>query len=201
MQIGCVLVIVNEAEDKGVTRGLLAEIKDARLVIIEMYDGYSWSNALNRGLLYLLLRQRGVELFRYLFILSVEALFETEHLDAMLCSFVSDPLLRIIGTTFVGQQDGRPIELGHSYSEPRNTGLLLSCVGFGTEWIGFDPDCDRIGGMEDFNLVMFIRRWSGHHAVQMLDLRVPLLLGKHVQQEVKEARERRAMDQIKKRWQ
>jgi len=199
MGVGKIHVVVNAAPDKGATHAFLSEVSDNRLVILDMEEGYSWSNALNLSLMSLHIGNAGGDGIRYVFNVSVEALFESRDVEAMLDAITDEPETAVVGTSFEGRQDGNVADLGRSYNHPRNTGMLLSLKTLGDLWCGFDAWCDAAGGMEDIDFILRTRALSSRRVV-MLDLRVKIILGKHYHQGEKEKREQAAMDQIIARW-
>lgn len=198
--VGMVVVVTNAALDKGSTRAALAPLQlDSRLAIIEMAEGYTWANALNRALHSIRMAEAfranaGLPRIEYIFNVSVEAQFSGTHLEKMLLGFES-PDVAVVGTTFKGIQDGNEISLGRSYAHPRNTGMMIALDGLNVMCAAFDNWCDDIGGMEDIEFVLRLKAFSGKTSL-MLDLRVPLIVGKHHHQPTKEAREQEAMKKI-----
>jgi len=203
--VGRVIIVVNTSADKGATRGFLGTTaQDPRVQVIEMTEGYSWSNALNRALMAIQManvgkRQRGETEFRFVLNASVEALFTADHLAAMLDAATDDPRIGVVGTSFQGRQDGNRISLGRSYRHPRNTGMLVRIEAMGVMSAGFDNRCDDLGGMEDIDFTLRMISLSGLRT-EMLDLNVPLVVGVHYDQRTKEQREQAAMDNIVANW-
>ncbi len=202
--VGKALVVVNGPPDKSTTRGYLSEVKDSRLSVLEMAEGYSWANALNLSLFSVNMhntaaRAKGKHELRFVLNASVEALFEKEHLERMLDEATDDPRVLTVGTSFKGRQEGNWTDLGRSYRHPRNTGMLIRIEALGQLLPGFNPWCDGIGGMEDIEFVLRMLALSGLE-YRMLDLQVPLVVGKHYHQPTKEAREQEAMDKIIAFW-
>ena len=200
-----IFVVVNVKEDRGSTSsrgGYLREYwEDHRIIILEVYEGYSWSTALNQALIPIQFiasaakaqNQPGIE---FVFNCSVEALFEESHLSAMYSAIASSDI-GVVGTTFDGRSQGNPVELGASYGHGRNTGLLIKLstikeVGF------FDSWCDQNHGQEDMDFILRMHIVSNLRAV-ILDLKVPLLL-KHYDPTVKQANEREALRRIVRRF-
>jgi len=201
MGVGRVIVVVNAAQDKGATAGYLEEIRDQRLLMRNMWEGYSWSNALNLGVMSMQIdnaRRGDEDRFEFVFNASVEAQFSSVGLESMV-NAMADESVAVVGTSFLGKQDGNVVSLGRSYRHPRNTGMLIRLASLGRLWGGFDAWCDGIGGMEDVDFVFRARALAGAKII-MLDLQVPLLLGKHHHQPTKEDREQKAMDIIVARW-
>jgi len=112
--VGLIIVIVKDEDEsiRGNVRSWLADLSKAnpgRIVIIEMRVGYSWSNALNQGVEYIRL-QNLVRLaanagprFDFVLNMSVEVLWDVEHLDKMLSAVTHGADL--VGTTFKGVQN------------------------------------------------------------------------------------------------
>ena len=200
--LGKVIVVVNGTLDKGSTRGYLDTLAyDHRVAVIEMHEGYTWSNALNRALSAIRLVNAELEAssrptFKYILNVSVEAQFHRVYLETMVDGFGADlDGIAVVGTTFQGIQDGNKIDLGRSYRHPRNTGMMLKLSALDAFCNSFDNWCDEIGGMEDIEFVLRLKAFTDK-TVKMLDLRVPLIVGKHYHQPTKEEREREAMQKI-----
>lgn len=203
--VGKVIVVINAPADKGNTRGWLAGFLGAgrKLELIEMHEGYSWSNSLNRALSSIRFQNLQAEVtggpaISVMLNVSVEALFEREHLLAMVEAF-NNERVAVVGTSFSGLQNSNSINLGRSYVHPRNTGMMLR-VNALTTCGSFDSWCDEVGGMEDIELVLRLRAFTDHE-VRMLDLQVPLVVGVNHHQPTKELREQEAMQKIVARMQ
>lgn len=205
MGVGRIIVVINAMQDKGSTRGYLGNfVQDPRVQLIEMFEGYTWSNALNRALMAVQManiraRAKQEQEFRFILNVSVEAQFSQDDVMAMLNVAAEDPNIGVIGTSFEGLQDNNVISLGRSYRHPRNTGMLIRIEAFGPFWGMFDPWCDEIGGMEDINFILGMLITT-KLKVEMLDLKVKLIVGKNYHQPTKEKREYEAMALIFKRW-
>lgn len=205
MEVGRIYVVVNAAEDKENTRGFLgALMQDARVQVLEMLEGYSWSNALNRALMAIQIgnvraRQAGTREIRFVFNASVEAQFTLEQVSRMLDEATDDPAIGVVGTSFEGRQDGNEVSLGRSYRHPRNTGMVVRLEALGSLFGGFDPWCDDRGGMEDIDFILRMLALSPL-TVRMLNLKVRLIVGKNHHQPTKERNEQKAMDEIIGRW-
>jgi len=203
MDVGKIIIVCNATPDKGATKGFLGNLlTDPRVQLIEMYDGYSWSNALNRALMAIQManvkkRQSGQAEFRFVFNISVEAGFSQDHLEQMLDAMSDDPQVGVVGTSFEGHQDSNVISLGRSYRHPRNTGMLIRLEAF--IFGGFDQRCDDIGGMEDIDFCLRMLALSAMK-VLMLKLDIPLVVGVNYHQPTKEGNERKAMDNIIAYW-
>lgn len=203
--VGRVIIVVNAPVDKGSTRGFLGNlIRDPRVQLIEMYEGYTWSNALNRALMSVQMlniksRKKCEPEFRYILNVSIESQFTADEVKEMINAAAEDIKIGVVGTSFTGIQDGNIIELGRSYRHPRNTGMLIRIEAFGAFWGQFNNYCDDIGGMEDIDFVLGMLATTDLK-VEMLDLGVKLIVGKNWHQPTKEVREQRAMDIIFKRW-
>jgi hypothetical protein len=205
--IGRIIVIVDSAKEgpDQTTRAYLGNLLlDGRVFLIEMRSGFTWANALNRALMSIQMtnvhrRARGEDGFRFVLSISVEAHATREHIEAMLDAATDDPTIGVVGTTFAARQSGNTIELGRSYRHPRNTCMLIRIEVFGQLFGGFDPRCDDLGGMEDIEFVLRMQALS-NLKVLMLDLKVPLIVGVNWHQPTKEARERKAMDDIIAIW-
>lgn len=194
MGLGRVIVVVNAAQDKGATPAWLRQIRDDRLQVIELHEGYSWSSGLNAGLMALELSNYSRKAIEFVFNVSVEAKFETSDIQEMLEQFEQETV-GVVGTSFDGRLDGNSVDLGRSYRHPRNTGMMIRLGSLPSFRGFFDPWCDQVGGMEDIDFV-FRMTLAGAFSYKMLDLQVRLILGKHYDQETKEVRERKAMDKI-----
>lgn len=203
--IGKIVVVTDASRDMGSTRGFLGSLLDeGRVELHEMATGYSWSNALNLGLHVIQMANAesaatGKPAFRFVLNTSVEALCTKKHLEAMLDMATDDPDIGIVGTSFVGKQNGNVVDFGRSYLHPRNTLMLIRLEAFAAVFAGFDPRCDSMGGMEDINFLLAILVLTTLR-YEMLDLRVPLVVGAHWDQPTKERREQAAMDQIIAMW-
>jgi hypothetical protein len=208
MGIGRVVVVTNQSLDQGMTPALLRNVKDPRLVLHEMARGYSWSNGLNVGLRSIQmanweLRSRGRPPFDFLLPLSVEAKLTRQHLQTMVDELTDSRLYAMVGTSFAGEKDGKPVDLGISYTLPRNTAALIHLDAFQCGIGGFDPQCDGEGGMEDYDLLLALLSVTGRKVglqTRMLDLRVPLSVWKHYDQREKEKWEEGAIEKISSRW-
>lgn len=206
--LGRVIVVVDSAKEAPdpMTRGCLENLLlDGRVQLIEMRNGFTWANALNRALMSIQMTNvhwnaRAPEyVFRFVLPISVEAHVTREHIDAMLDAATKEPSIGVVGTSFAARQSGNVVTLGRSYRHPRNTCMLIRIESFGRLFGGFDPKCDDLGGMEDIDFVLRMRALSDLRVV-MLDLKVPLIVGVNWNQEQKEAREQRAMDAIIDAW-
>ena len=203
--VGKIIVVVNEAQDKGSTRGYLGRlVRDRRVQILDIFEGYTWSTALNRALMAvkmanIQLRKKHQPEFRFILNVSVESQFTQEHVVAMINIAAEDPKIGVVGTSFSGVQSGNIISPGRSYRHPRNTGMLIRIEAFGPFWGQFDPFCDDIGGMEDIDFILGMLATTDLK-VKMLNLKVRLVVGKNYHQPTKEKREQKAMDIIFKRW-
>lgn len=199
--IGRVIVVSDATRDKGATRGFLAGLLESGNVqLIEMHEGYSWSNALNIALKAVLMANiRTRNQFRFILNVSVEAQFTSTHLETMLDAATNDLSIGVVGTSFQGKQDGNVISLGRSYRHPRNTGMLIRIEAFGPMMGGFDARCDSIGGMEDIDYILGMLSVS-NFTYKMLDLQVPLVVGANYHQPTKEKNEQAAMDKIIAHW-
>jgi hypothetical protein len=191
--VGHVIVVINAPEDKGATRGFLGGIaNNPQLTIVDMQGDYSWSNALNRGLMVVHINNlRKITNCRFVLNVSIEAQFQAQHLEAMLDG-MDDPRVGVVGTSFEGVQEGHIVPLGQSYKHPRNTGMLIRTE---VARSGFDPFCDSVGGMEDIYFLLLMIALSDMIFLH-LDLKVPLVIGKHYHQPTKEGNERNAMNKI-----
>lgn len=204
-QVGKIIVVTDAQQDMGATRGHLdAFIKADRVQLIEMYNGYTWANALNIALMAVKManvrrRAAGKTPFRFVLNVSVEAQFTKAHLEQMLDAATDDESVGVVGTSFEGRQDGNAVSLGRSYRHPRNTGMLIRIEAFGALFGGFDARCDAIGGMEDIDFLLGMLAVSDL-TYAMLDLKVPLIVGNHFHQPTKEFREQGAMDKIIAHW-
>lgn len=198
MGTGLVIVVVNSKPDKGSTRGWLADIKDQRLIMLDIVEGYSWVSALNRAVMAIHMANLRDKRTRFMFNASIEALFTEEEVLSMLHEFADDSV-GIVGTTFDARQNGNAVSTGRSYRHPRNTGMIIRLSTFGVALGFFDAFCDQVGGMEDIDFVIAMLALSPLRPT-MLNLNVKLIVGVNYDQAVKEKREQAAMDQIIARW-
>lgn len=197
-----IIVVTDGVQDKGATRAWLQELNDPCIHIIEMMSGYTWSNALNRGLQHIkYLNVDRTHPFQFILNVSVEAQFKEADIKEMLSEF-SDVQVGVVGTSFRGFQEGNEISLGRSYRHPRNTGMIIRLEMFSQPMMqmGFDSFCDDTGGMEDIDFIYRMKIFSEMQTV-MLDRQVRLIVGRHYNQKQKEAREREAMEKIFARYQ
>jgi hypothetical protein len=195
MGLGKVVIATNSLEDDGqVFNEISARFSgNSQVEVIDLAANYSWSVALNQSIS--IIRQD--ESLKYVIPMSVEANFSERDIDAMLTA-VSEPGVAVVGTTFKGvQDDGKEVSLGVSYMQPRNTGLALNITRL-NEGILFDHINDLRGGMEDFDFL--IRTRLAGLRVVMLNLEVPLAIGRYYNQEEKELREKNAMISIIQQW-
>lgn len=200
--VGKVIVITDALKDAGNTRGWLGSHLGANrgVELIEMYEGYSWSNALNRALASIRLGNLEAELtgaaaYSVMLNVSVEALFTMEHLMTMAGALERDDRVAVVGTSFTGRQNSNAIDLGRSYMHPRNTGMMLRINALTASCSSFDSWCDDVGGMEDIEFILRLSAFSDRTIV-MLDLHVPLVVGVNHHQPTKEAREQEAIEKI-----
>lgn len=204
--LGRIIVVVDAAKEAPdlVTRGFLGElVRDARVQLIEMQSGFTWTHALNRALMAVQMenvrRRDGRSPIRFLLPISVEAHATRTHIETMLDAATDDPSVGVVGTSFAARQNGNAVELGRSYRHPRNTMMLIRLEALGSLAPGFAAWCDDLGGMEDIEFVLRMRALAGLQVV-MLDLTVPLIVGVNWDQAQKEQRERSAMDAIIATW-
>lgn len=148
-------------------------------------DHNSWSAMLNVGLAYVkaINSQRSERLgYKYLLNVSNTTSFNGDHLAAMRSVFDNDHGIRgVVGTTFAGYLgDGTPEPLGRAYNHPRNTGMMIDLRVFDQHPLlaGFDPRWDGAGGMEDYDFTGKMRALTPFRT-KMLDLQVPLRIGRH----------------------
>ncbi|HUX35984.1 MAG TPA: hypothetical protein VMV71_03040 [Candidatus Paceibacterota bacterium] len=201
--IPLIIVVINEQEDCGATKAWLAELNDPCVYLIEIKKGYTWTKALNESLQQIQFMNAlpGMDgQYKYVFNVSVEARFERHHIESMLKQF-TDEKVGAVGASFSGRCEGNKVNLGLSYWHLRNTGMLVRLFVFRQEMLsyGFSGFCDGIGGMEDIDFVCRMEVFTEMKSV-MLDLKVPLIVGKHYNQPEKERREREAMDEIFNRY-
>lgn len=206
MNVGKIIVVVNAKPDKSSTKEFLGGLlKDPRVQLIEMFEGYNWSSALNVALMAIQManvkaRTSNEAEFRFLLNVSVEAEFTKEHVETMLDAAADDSKIGVVGTSFQGYKNGEAITLGKPYHYPRNTGMLIKLETFGPLWDGFDTWCDSTGGgMEDFDFILKMKTLSCLQ-VKHLDLKVPLRVGVNFHQPSKEKREKETMERIITRW-
>ncbi|MBI4085349.1 MAG: glycosyltransferase [Candidatus Liptonbacteria bacterium] len=197
-----IVVVTDFQRDRGATKAWLDEVNDPCVNLIEMSEGYSWANALNRAIDYMQLfnaQRTSAGQFDYIFNVSVEARFEQEHVKQMIEKF-DDSSIGVVGTTFRGTCEGNEVSLGLSYRHPRNTGMLVRLSAFSHRMTrDFDGFCDDVGGMEDIDFICRMEVFTEYKA-DVLDLRVPLIVGRHYNQTDKESRERAAMEKIFARY-
>ncbi len=201
-ELGKLYVVVNAKPDMGATRTWLKNAgypESEWLEIIELED-YSWSKGLNAALRCIQNNNISAEnKFKYILNFSVEALFTPEHISMMVESFSKYDNAGIVGVRFQGKRfarDAKVISLGRSYNHPRNTAMMMSIERLGAFWWTFNPVCDELGGMEDIEFILRMLVYTNRDSVMLNDILVPLLLGKHYDQDSKEAREQEAMDKI-----
>jgi hypothetical protein len=201
------LVVVNERQDRGATKAWLEEanlLNNLQVELLPMSEGYTWSNALNRALgqidtINAQRVSRAVNPLEYVFAVSVEANFVHETAQAMVSAFEEN--VGIVGTSFRGLLHGNEVSLGESYRHPRNTGMMIRTSVFTNRFVrDFDNVCDKLGGMEDIDLLTRMLAFTDFR-YRMLDLRVPLVVGVNHNQTQKEEREQAAMREIAQlRW-
>lgn len=199
MGVARVVVVTDATRDRGATRGWLSRLPAERVHLIEMSEGYSWSNALNAGVASIrqenfLRRLQERDEIEFVLNVSVECLLKRAHLDAMLERIASSKRVGAVGTSFRGLKNGNEVSLGESYRHPRNTGMLLRLAVF-AEVGHFDAWTDSVGGMEDLAFLIFMSLASSF-GWEMLDLKVDLVVGVNYDQKTKEERERKAMEII-----
>ncbi len=202
--LGQVIVVVKDDESShyGNVEALLTDTLRSHgehIIILPMRVGYTWSNALNyafdevrrRNLRAAIHGSNGIE-----FVLNVsnEALFEPDHFRSMLAVLSSDSELDAVGTSFAGKKNGDFVELGKSYQNPRNTMMLVRFQAY-LDIGGYSPRCDALGGQEDLEWLMRLKQKDGQW--KMLDLKVPLIVDANYDQAMKEARELKAIHDIK----
>jgi len=200
--LGKLYVVVNAKPDMGTTRTWLKNAgypESEWLEIIQLED-YSWSKGLNAALRCIQNNNISAEnKFKYVLNFSVEVLFTPEHVSRMIDGFSKYDNAGIVGVRFQGKRftkDKTVIPLGRSYHHPRNTMMMMSIERLGSFWWTFNPACDELGGMEDIEFILRMLVYTNRDSVMLNDIVVPLLLGKHYDQEAKEAREQEAMDKI-----
>lgn len=202
--LGMIIIVINGALDKGSTKGYLGGmLQDNRVKLLEMADGYSWSNAINLAITSIAIhntavKSRGEDGFRFVFNVSVEALFTKKQFEEMLDEISDHTDVGVVGTSFRGLQNRRDVSLGRSYRHPRNTGMLIRIEMFGGMF-GFDARCDAFGGMEDIAFVLAMLVMTSFK-YKMLDLGVNLVVGVNYHQLTKEQREQAAMKKIIAFW-
>lgn len=198
MGVGLVCVVVNSTPDKRSTRSWLTKIKDERLVILDIFEGYNWVPALNRAVMAIHMANLGGRNIKFVLSASVEAVFGKKHVLAMLREFADDSV-GIVGTNFDARKNSNPIITGRSYRHPRNTGMVIRLSVIGVTLGAFDAWCDTVGGMEDIDFTIAMLALSVLKPM-MLDLKVRLVVGVNYDQATKEKREQEAMDKIIARW-
>lgn len=197
-----IFVITAKHFDQGATAGYIARMDSQYsdcVTLVEMGADYSWSTALNRGLdeiathnmLQRMLKRPEIQ---FVYNLSVEALIETKDVQQMVGTF-TDSQVGVVGCWFCGTASGRRVELGMSYSKPRNTGMMIRLAVFEELAMRFDPRCDGFGGMEDFHFMLLMLACTDY-TVEHLEIHVPLVVDVHYPQEQKEQRERDAITAI-----
>lgn len=198
MGMGLVVVVVNSTPDKGATRAWLADVHDSRLVVLDIFEGFNWSPALNRALMSIQMANLSGKHIRFVLNASVETLFTSADVHAMLCEFADDTV-GVVGTTFDLRLNGNSVSGGRSYRHPRNTGMIIRLSVFGVTHGAFDAYCDDVGGMEDIDFILSMLALSKFRPI-MLDLGVRLIVGVNYNQAQKELREQEAMNKIIARW-
>jgi len=206
-----VVVVVNELMDEG---SVVRDLKDAGLlesewlkIIGHNYSGKAWSKELNLGLNLakvhnLSSEAKGREKFKYVINFSVETLFEPVHVEAALNSFTKYENAGVIGTSFLAKKyltDENVIKLGRSYNHPRNTFMAINIERLGHFWWSFNIELDEKRGMEDLYFIFEMLLHTGLDSV-MLDLQIPLIVGAHYNQGVKQENEEEAMRGIVKHF-
>lgn len=186
-----VVVVVNNENDKGETRRLLGNLCDPHVHVLETFvkeGNRGWSGLLNQGLAFV----RGLNAagagIEFVFNVSNTTSFSKSAVEMMLEGF-RDPDIGIVGTTFDGiLETGEAVELGTSYDHPRNTGMIIRMSVFDSHPLlsAFDPIFDGSCGMEDFDFIMKMERMTAFRS-SMLELNVPLLVGRHWNQVEKRA--------------
>ena len=189
MDIGALVIVVNDTQDPGIVAKQLASVADERLHIVSITEHHSPSRALNAGARYITEELQ----LPYILCTSVEALFTENHVVDMVAVVQND--IAVVGTTFSGVTDaGEPTKLPPSYfRHPLNTGALYNQTVF-DEQITFDVWCDDredAYGMEDLDMLL-----RAQLAYEFLDLQVPLVIGRFYNQEEKEQRRERAVAAI-----
>lgn len=178
--------------------GGFVEANSARITILPMRIGYSWSSALNYAFdevrrMNLKAAMNGGTSIDHVLNISIEALYTREDVEAMVKEVESDEKIGAVGTSFDGRQNGNVVDLGKSYIHPRNTFMLVRWSAFVTIG-GYSPRCDQLGGQEDLDWLIRLEQMG--HRWSMLDRRVKLLIGLNFNQAVKEMREMKAITDI-----
>lgn len=188
--VGAVVVVTpTNLEPERLTEDSLRAVRqystDVHHVKTLVKDHNSWSAMLNVGLTYVqCMNSQRSEVWRYRYLLNVSntTSFTEVHLAAMRSAFdTSHNVLGVVGTTFAGYlADGTPEPLGRAYSKPRNTGMMIDLRVFDSHPLlaGFDPRWDGAGGMEDYDFTGKMRDLTVARTA-LLDLRVPLRIGRH----------------------
>lgn len=177
-----VVVVVPSNLDSGYTKVWIQAYLDesrARYVPTLVRTGNDWSAMLNAGLTYI----RGLDIEAdYVLNVSNTTNFTPKHVEVMRYQFdIDHASLGVVGTTFAGYlADDTSEPLGKAYSQPRNTGMMIDKRVFDAHRLlaGFDPRWDGAGGMEDYDFVGKMRALTPYRT-KMLDLRVPLRIGRH----------------------
>ena len=127
--VGLIVVVINSSEDCKSTIGYLGDLKNHKRVrIIEMCDGYTRSNALNRAMMSIKmsnLDKKTNDQMRYILNCSVEVLLKKHQLESMLDAASDNPDCGVVGTTHQGLLNNTSVTLGRSYSHPKNTCMLI----------------------------------------------------------------------------
>jgi hypothetical protein len=208
MGLGKIIVVVDGQKDLGATIGFISDVIDLKKVkqvqILTMNTGYSWANALNLGIKAIQLhnvkaRMLNEPQIRHIFNVSVEANFNDVHVIEMLHQLNLYSDVGVVGTSFEGKLDGNYFNLGPSYRHPRNTGMMIRLDALAAMYGTFDARCDAYGGMEDIDFILGLIALTGMRYL-MLDMKVPLVVGKFYHQPDKQAREEKAMDNIITDW-
>lgn len=189
--VGAVVVVTpTNLEPEGLTEQSLRPVREGYSTNVHhvktlVKDHNSWSAMLNVGLTYVkaMNSQRSARFgYKYLLNVSNTTSFTAEHLSAIRSVFENDHGTRgVVGTTFAGYlADGTPEPLGRAYDHPRNTGMMIDLRVFESHPLlaGFDPRWDGAGGMEDHDFAGKMRALTPFRT-KMLDLQVPLRIGRH----------------------
>ena len=199
MGVGVVYVMVNAGPDRNSTKHWLKKLRKKypkRVKVHVMFEGYSWTGALNAAVEAILMenmrrKSRGRALLEWAMPISNEVGLTKRCLAKMLKAGEEQGAM-IVGTTFKATEEGKPVKLEKSYNTHyRNTLALLSLA---SPRLSFNSITDGFGGMEDAAYEFLIRAWG--YTVLILDLLVPLEVGVNFNQKEKELRERNAIKQI-----
>jgi hypothetical protein len=200
------IIVVVRCSVNGNVKEWLASLVKAnpdRITILEITEGSTWANDLNRGLAHVRHFNRfatvnGEVPIDFVLPCSNEVLWASEQLDVMLARINASRQIGVVGTSFQGYADGNEVKLGMSYWHPRNTFMLIRWEAF-LEVGHFDSICDGFGGMEDLYFLLEMVTFANYRWAN-LDLQIKLLVDVNKDQGDKERTEQAAMRKIVNRF-